>query len=89
VSDTPSGRPVTPSLDRHIEDVCVRFEDAWQAGHRPAVENYLGEPSPAGRAALLGELLKLEVYYRRKEGERPTPDEYRPGSRTTRTCWSA
>ncbi len=27
----------------HLEQVCDRFEAAWQAGQRPCVEEYLGE----------------------------------------------
>ncbi len=65
------------SLDDLIEDVCVRFEDAWRAGQRPSLDEYLGEAPAGGRAALLPELLKLDVYYRQRGGDRPTPDDYR------------
>jgi serine/threonine protein kinase len=78
MSDTPQPGTRTASFDSQIDDICVRFEDAWKAGQRPCLEQYLGELPAGGRAALLGELLKLDLHYRRRAGEQPTPDDYRP-----------
>jgi serine/threonine protein kinase len=65
------------SLGGQIEAVCDRFEAAWKAGRRPSIECHLdGEPE-ARRAVLFRELLVLELAYRRRAGERPTPEEYR------------
>jgi serine/threonine-protein kinase len=65
-------------VDR-IDAVCDRFEAAWKAaaaGTEPRIEDYVG-PFPQGeRAALLGELVLLDVHYRARRGERPRPEEY-------------
>lgn len=76
MSVTPRSEAAAPSLDARLEDVCVRFEDAWRAGRRPPLEHHLGEFPAAGRSALFEQLLKLDLHYRRQAGEQPTPDEY-------------
>jgi formylglycine-generating enzyme required for sulfatase activity len=65
------------SLDWRIDRVCTRFEDAWLAGHRPRIEEYLSELPEGERRQLLHELLPLELAYRRRQGEAPDPEEYR------------
>src|SRR5262249_43693301 len=72
-----SGLPDTLSLstEREVDAVCLRFEAAWQAGQRPRIEDYLGGTCEPTRSALLGELLRLELEYRK--GERPAEEEYR------------
>jgi tRNA A-37 threonylcarbamoyl transferase component Bud32/uncharacterized protein YjeT (DUF2065 family) len=67
----------TPSLVRLVDEVCSRFEAAWQTGPRPHLEQYLQAVQHALRSALLRELLALDLAYRRKEGEKPSPAEYR------------
>ncbi len=61
-----------------VNDVCDRFEDAWRDGRSPRVEDFLADPAvpPARRAALLGELLKLERELRQAGGEKPGASEY-------------
>ncbi|MDB5350500.1 MAG: hypothetical protein JWN86_1747 [Planctomycetota bacterium] len=61
-----------------VDDVCERFEDAWRNGEDPKLEAYLNDPavSPARRAALLSELLKLERELRQNRGETPVAAEY-------------
>jgi WD40 repeat protein/tetratricopeptide (TPR) repeat protein len=74
-----SERSLPVSAMFRIDAVCQAFEEAWQAageaGLRPRIEDYLGATIQPERDALLGELLKVELHYRR--GERPTPEEYR------------
>ena len=65
------------SAERHVDEVCVRFESAWQAGQVVKIEEYLGDASEPERTALLRELLRLEVEYRIRHGEQPTVDEFR------------
>jgi tRNA A-37 threonylcarbamoyl transferase component Bud32 len=60
-----------------IDEICVRFEKAWQEGQRPRIEDYLGEITAEHRSALLRELVILDVIYRRKHGEQPTAEDYR------------
>jgi tRNA A-37 threonylcarbamoyl transferase component Bud32 len=59
-----------------VEQVCARFEDAWRAGQRPRLEDFLGNTAEAERAPLLRELLRLELQYRLRAGEQPNPQEY-------------
>ena len=68
---------LSPSMINGMDDVCDRFEAAWKAGLRPRIEDYLGETAGPERSALWHELLVLELVYRRRQGERPTPEEYR------------
>src|SRR5262245_33960113 len=74
----------TPTTDlslptqREIDAVCMRFEAAWLAGQRPRIEDHLGQASEPARPALLGELLRMELEYRGRNGERPTENEYVP-----------
>jgi serine/threonine-protein kinase len=65
------------TLARHIDRLCNRFEAAWQAGHRPRIEDYLTEVPEPDRLPLLGELVVLELTYRRRAGECLSLDEYR------------
>jgi serine/threonine-protein kinase len=74
-----SGLPDTLPLstEREVDAACLRFEEAWKAGQRPRIEDYLGETSEPTRSALLDELLRLELEYRKRKGEQPTEEEYR------------
>jgi serine/threonine protein kinase len=81
---TNSGRDdpsLSPSVAEFVDQVCNTFEEAWKgagdAGTRPRVENYVGGAPESARPALLRELLLLDIYYRRQDGEEPTPEEYR------------
>src|SRR5215469_4564306 len=59
-----------------LEEKCCHFEEDWQAGRRPYLEDFLAGAGGAERMALLRELLRLELYYRRRAGESPSPEEY-------------
>src|SRR5262245_25411613 len=80
---TPDGAKPLPfdALER-IDRACTRFERAWRAGGvnppapRPDLGDYLAGTG-AGRRALLGELLKVELECRLKRGEQPAAEEYR------------
>jgi WD40 repeat protein len=75
---TDSGQGTLPlTATRRINEVCNRFELAWQAGQRPRVEDYLGDTPEPERSALLVELVALEIDCRRQAGEAPQLDEYR------------
>src|SRR3954470_12738543 len=71
------GHPLPRSAGRHVDRVCDQFEEAWLAGQQPPVEEYLGDTPEPERSALLRELLILDLDYRRRRGQRPTPEEYR------------
>src|SRR5262249_38088344 len=63
------------ALER-IDRACTRFEQAWRSGPRPDLRDYLAGTSDE-RAALLCELLKVELEWRSKRGEQPDALEYR------------
>ena len=77
----PSEESLSLSVQLRIDAVCQLFEAAWQTvthgSSRPTIEAYLNTAAESERAALLRELLKLELDYRKRRGERPTPEEYR------------
>jgi tetratricopeptide (TPR) repeat protein len=72
------GIPWSPSLIRKLDELCVRFEEAWKAGSstRPRLEEYLAEVPDCARGPAVEELLALELAYRCRSGERPTVEEY-------------
>jgi WD40 repeat protein/tetratricopeptide (TPR) repeat protein/tRNA A-37 threonylcarbamoyl transferase component Bud32 len=68
------------SVQLRLEEVCARFEAAWKAAGSaataPRIEERLGAAAGPGRAALLRELLRLDVHYRRRYDENPDADYY-------------
>jgi WD40 repeat protein/tRNA A-37 threonylcarbamoyl transferase component Bud32 len=54
-----------------VDRRCDAFEDAWQQGQRPRIEDYLGDASGEERDALLRWLIPLDVKYRRQYEETP------------------
>jgi WD40 repeat protein/tRNA A-37 threonylcarbamoyl transferase component Bud32/tetratricopeptide (TPR) repeat protein len=72
------------SVQLRVEEGCTRFEKAWQAagptGAPPLVVEYLGATTGDERAALLRELLLLDVHYRQRRGENPGVEDYA-------ACW--
>src|SRR5690242_6992922 len=77
MSDSNGGKSLPLPLELRVDAVCEQFEVAWQAGGGPRLEDYLRGAAEPDRRALLAELLRLEVEYRRRRGETPRPDEYR------------
>ncbi len=67
--DLPPGDNSLPlDAEERIDAICLRFEDAWKAGQRPRVEQYLsGVPQPQ-RSQLFQELLRVELYYDQQSG---------------------
>jgi serine/threonine protein kinase/formylglycine-generating enzyme required for sulfatase activity len=64
------------SLLQRIDELCDRFENAWQAGQRPAIEEYLGDTAEPSHSLLLRELLGLELQYRCQNGEVLDAEDY-------------
>jgi tetratricopeptide (TPR) repeat protein len=60
-----------------VDGACLHFEAAWTAGQRPRIEDFLETVAAAERPPLLGELLHLELEYRRRGGEGIDLHEYR------------
>jgi serine/threonine protein kinase len=63
-----------------LEAVCGRFETAWRearkGGFAPRPDDYLASAPEAGRQALLRELIRIDLSYRREAGELPTAEDY-------------
>jgi tRNA A-37 threonylcarbamoyl transferase component Bud32 len=61
--------PFSSSLSDQVDEVCDRYEAAWQAALRgdapPRIDDYLQEVSEAERGRLLHELILLDLHYRR------------------------
>jgi serine/threonine protein kinase len=74
---TAGGYSLSRSRLQRIDEICDRFEEAWQTGQRPRLDDYLGDTSECERSALVRELIALDIDYRRKEGETPQVEEYR------------
>jgi WD40 repeat protein len=78
MSESPA--PLPPPLAREVDQVCTRFEVAWQGvgqgGLRPRIEDYLAEAPEPARPVLLRELIAVEVAYRRRLGEAIGPEDY-------------
>jgi DNA-directed RNA polymerase specialized sigma24 family protein len=66
------------SLDAQIviDELCSRYEASLQAGEAPSLEAYLHESSVTDPAALLAELVAIDVTYRQRRGERPASRDY-------------
>src|SRR5439155_997558 len=55
---------------------CERFEEAWENGERPRIEDYLAVIPEEKRPGLLGHLLQIEQERRLGLGEKPSLEEY-------------
>src|SRR5262249_57362549 len=75
--------PPAPSDDpmlaraRRIDEIANRFEVAWNTGQRPRIEDFIGAVPEAERAALVRELVALEMSCRRQAGEAVQEEYYR------------
>ena len=67
---------LTPADARRCDEICDRFEAAWKSGTVLPLESYLADAMEPARSWLLGELLLLEVEYRRRRGETPSVADY-------------
>ena len=77
------------SLATWVDQVCDRFEDAWHAGQRPRLEDYVAL-APADQAlALLHELILADVHFRQQAGEEPRPEDYQPRFPALDATWLA
>jgi WD40 repeat protein len=58
-----------------FKEAVDRFEEGWQEGRRPLIEDYL-PAAPDERRLLLAELVQVELEYRLKAGEAARVEEY-------------
>lgn len=73
----PSNVSLPLPLKRRVDQVCMQFQAAWNAGERPRIEDYLADTPEPVRSTLLRELLALDLEFRSRSGEQPTLEEYR------------
>jgi serine/threonine protein kinase len=59
-----------------INSACECFEAEWRSGGQPRIEDYVAEVPQGARRELIGELLKLEIYYRHERGDTIQPEDY-------------
>ena len=64
------------SDDRWIDHACDRFEIAWRGGQPLSIESVLAAYPDRLRERILFELIAIEIYWRRKNGEKPIVGEY-------------
>jgi serine/threonine protein kinase len=71
-----SNSNLSDEILRRIDQTCDDFESAWKAGERPFVDDVLGDFPADAQAAVLNELLPIEIAWRQKSGETPSVDSY-------------
>jgi serine/threonine-protein kinase len=74
--ERPSRSTLSFTKAAHVDALCDRFEADWRAGRRPSIQEVIAEITEPTRTALLGELLTIEVAWRRRNGEQPVPPAY-------------
>lgn len=62
-------KPPPASQLADVDAICEEFEQAWEFGLQPRVEEYLGKLTEDRRELLLRYLIPLEIEQRRKQGE--------------------
>lgn len=67
---------LNPDQAERVDLACDRFEQAWQRGERPSLADFVGAAAGLERLVLLQELILIDLNYRCRAGERPTPDAY-------------
>jgi serine/threonine protein kinase len=81
MSQTPGTEQELLSLDERIDQICTPFEAACKSalagGSWPSIEDALAAFPGPERAALLRELVLLDVRYRQRCGENPASEAYR------------
>ncbi len=59
------------AIERQIDDVCLRFEAAWQTGQEPRIDDFLDGIPEVHRPPLLQELHRLDAEYRQRQASLP------------------
>jgi serine/threonine protein kinase len=66
----------TLNLAEQVDDLCDRFEAAWQVANPPRIEEFLARAPAEARAAALAELLRVELELRERHGLPGPMDDY-------------
>jgi WD40 repeat protein/tetratricopeptide (TPR) repeat protein len=65
------------SFRDEIEIHCDRFEAEWKTGAEPEIKKYLAGAPESARHELAGELLRLDIHYRRNRGDTILATDYK------------
>ncbi len=82
-SPAPSGGPASPrgssqrSVGSAIDSAWDSFEEAWNGGQRPRIEDFLSRVPDEEQWEMLRALVKLEWALREQSAESPKTEEYR------------
>jgi eukaryotic-like serine/threonine-protein kinase len=69
-------KPDTVARTAAFEYACNEFERAWKSAAPPRIEDFLVDFATLDRAELLNELIRLDIYHRRRKGDQPSAKEY-------------
>jgi tetratricopeptide (TPR) repeat protein len=75
MNESPESVGPSANLTQKLEDLYERFEQAWRAGRRPAIADYL-PPEGSGRRRALAELAAIDLECRLKVGETARVETY-------------
>src|SRR5947209_19708144 len=76
MSESQSTKPARPEeTGGRYESLYKRFDDAWQRGEEPRLDDYL-PVDPGERQAVLAELVQMDLEYRMKAGRPARVEEY-------------
>src|SRR6516165_6784956 len=59
-----------------VDDKADQFEAAWKGVTPPALIDFLGDESGERRVLLFGELVRVDMAYRERLGQRPQLSDY-------------
>ena len=64
------------AAQQRLEQICHRFEAEWQAGRSPLIEDHFSAAPESESTLVLRELLRLDTYYRRRDGQTVEIQDY-------------
>lgn len=59
----------TPLDESQVDSLCIEFEDQYQNGNTPDIQQWLDRVPKANQAELLTQLITGDVYHRTRRGE--------------------
>ncbi len=63
------------SVSEEVDLICDEFEQEWQSGRFPRIDDYIGRVDPSSRSQLYSELLAVDVEYRQKQSGQANFDD--------------
>ena len=76
-NDDESTQRIDPlSMWSEIDVACDSFESMWHEGNRPDISSFVATVGAAAVSTLFLELVKVDIFYRTKIGEKPSVSDY-------------